>query len=65
MDNNDDDQFIYWLADLFDGDRSWLVNKNKALTCKIAVHERDVKALFKIKKKYYSSVSKRSNVKAY
>ena len=49
LDNNEDDQFIYWLAGLIDGDGSLLVNKNKALTCEISVHERDVKALFKIK----------------
>lgn len=65
LDNNEDDQFIYWLAGLIDGDGSLLVNKNKALTCEISVHERDVKALFKIKEKYHGSVSKRSNVKAY
>jgi len=63
QDNND--QFIYWLAGLIDGDGSLLVNKNKALSCEITVHERDVKTLFKIKEKYYGSVHKRSNVKAY
>jgi len=65
LDNNNDDQFIYWLAGLIDGDGSFLINKNKALTCEITVHERDVKALFKIKEKYHGSVLKRSNVKAY
>lgn len=63
--SNNDLDFIYWLAGLIDGDGSLLVNKNKALTCEITVHERDVKALFKIKEKYHGSVLKRSNVKAY
>ena len=60
-----DNDFLYWLAGLIDGDGSLLVNKNKALTCEITVHERDVKTLFKIKAKYHGSVLKRSNVKAY
>jgi hypothetical protein len=60
-----DNDFLYWLAGLIDGDGSLLVNKNKALTCEITVHERDVKALFKIKAIYHGSVLKRSNVKAY
>ena len=63
--NNNDPDFIYWLAGLIDGDGSLLINKNKALTCEITVHERDVKALFNIKEKYHGSVLKRSNVKAY
>lgn len=46
--NDDKDQFIYGLASLIDGDGSLLINKYKALSCEISVHERDVKALFKI-----------------
>jgi LAGLIDADG endonuclease len=60
-----EDNFIYWLAGLIDGDGSLLVNKNKALSCEITVDERDVKALFEIKERYHGSVLKRSNVKAY
>ena len=63
--NNNKDQFIYWLAGLIDGDGSLLINKNKALSCEITVHERDVKALFKIKERYHGSILKRSNVNAY
>jgi hypothetical protein len=47
-----DDQFTYWLAGLIDGDGCLLINKNKAMTCEITVHERDVKVLFDIKEKY-------------
>lgn len=65
INKSNDLNFIYWLAGLIDGDGSLLVNLNKALTCEITVHERDVKALFKIKEKYHGSVLKRSNVKAY
>ena len=65
INNNNDINFIYWLAGLIDGDGSLLVNLNKALTCEVTVHERDVKALFKIKEKYHGSVLKRSSVKAY
>jgi len=53
------------LAGLIDGDGSLLIHKNKALSCEITVHERDVKALYEIKKRYHGSVLKRSNVKAY
>lgn len=65
INSSNDLNFIYWLAGLIDGDGSLLVNNNKALTCEITVHERDVKVLFKIKEKYHGSVLKRSNVKAY
>ena len=60
-----ENDFIYWLAGLIDGDGSLLVNKNKVLSCEITIHERDVKALFEIKDKYHGSVLKRSKVKAY
>jgi len=63
--DNNNNEFKYWLAGLIDGDGSLLVNKNKVLSCEVTVHERDVKALFKIKEKYHGSVLKRSQVKAY
>jgi hypothetical protein len=63
--NDNNNEFKYWLAGLIDGDGSLLVNKNQVLSCEVTVHERDVKALFKIKEKYHGSVLKRSHVKAY
>jgi hypothetical protein len=52
------------LAGLIDRDGTLLVNNNKALSCEITVHKRDVKTLFD-KKKYLGSVLKISNVNAF
>lgn len=64
MSSNIDNDFLYWLAGLIDGDGSLLVFKNKALTSILWTVISHVKALFNIKAKYYGSVLKRSNVKA-
>ena len=48
---NNNDQFIYLLLGLIDRDGCLLITKYIAIRCEISVHERDVKALYKIKKK--------------
>lgn len=57
--------FNQWLAGLIEADGCFYISKLNYVSCEITVGEREIAALYKIKKNFGGIVSKRINTKAY